>query len=236
MKSFRTMLLACCVVGMTGSVGFADAVSGVDSSYGNTSHSHPTWQFLGDELRNVDSYGVSWSVDGGLTFGRFDLIAGQNVVFKVNMAQPNAGTHYSNLMKMWIDDGADGSFDADDAVAFEEIILREEDEGALSSVFSSMETFTFDYKVADDFSGSLSIRTRVTCSESLLSRNPYIWGEQWEKSSDYFYEAFNPTGWLNQGETEDWTVNVNAVPEPGTMMLFGAGLAGIAGLGRRRKK
>lgn len=60
-------------------------------SYGTTSHNTTQWQELADTA-NGDQYGVSWTVDNGVTWGRDDLFVGQTVKFKFNMHKDNVGT------------------------------------------------------------------------------------------------------------------------------------------------
>lgn len=229
--------VTCCVIGATASLGLATPINSVDSSYGEATHKNPKWQNLNDPTNTTDTLGVSWSVDGGSTYGRFDLTAGQNVIFKINMVQPNQGSHYANFAKMWIDTDQNYSFETDESVAFEKVVLRTTQNGSFVADTADYPyaTFTTNYTIADYFVGDLSIRTRVTCSESLRDSGA-VWGTQWNMTDAHYDRNFVATGVLNQGEVEDWTVTVNPVPEPGAMLMFGAGIACLAGAGRRRKK
>ena len=63
-------------------------------------------------------------------------------------------------------------------------------------------------------------------------------GEDWWKS---YEDMFAATGNYYQGEVEEWKIGVlnrpgNVIPEPGTMVLFGFGLLGIAKIGRRKSQ
>ncbi len=86
----------------------------IPDSYGTAPHKTKKWQELAtyDADNNlVDEYGVSWSVDGGDTWGRDDLMVGQTVSFKYDVHKKNVGTHYVDLLKSCVDWDQDGQFD-----------------------------------------------------------------------------------------------------------------------------
>ncbi len=221
----RFLLLSCAIF-LLATNGYA-----IPASYGTATHTNTAWQELktdGDQ----DEFGVSWSVDGGLNWGRDDLYVGQTVTFKFDLHKQNVGTHYADFLKTWIDWGQDGSFDeATDVAAFDmrEILdLNGNPNGPNFSFFSD----SFD--ILDSYVGDIWLRSRVACSESILNN----WGAQWETETLTYYNRFNAIGHYYQGEVEEWKLTVNAapVPEPATFLLIGFGLAGLVGVSRKKNK
>ncbi len=226
-----------------GSYGYSVGVSSIDASYGVATHNTTKWQELATYSES-DPFGVFWSVDGGSTWGREDLTVGQTVQFQFNMHKKHVGTHYADHLKAWIDWDQNGSFaETNNVLTYEEVLLPEGnrsqggDGTTRGANVVSGENYTFtsgSFFIDASYIGSLSLRARVTCSESLSQGLRSSWADQWTAGYDY-ESLFSSTGNLNQGEVEDWTITVNPVPDSGsTFALFGAALLGLGFLKRRK--
>ncbi len=219
----------------------------IPASYGTATHSTPNWQTLEDPL-NGDDFGVSWSVDGGTTWGREDLFVGQSVQFRFNMHKRNVGTHYADLLGAWFDWGQDGVFDHDaDQIVYHEHVLatskgvvNTEHEQALGSYRTpdtpNIEVFSASFDLTADHVGENWLRAQVTCTHSVTKKDGISnhWDAQWDSYYIRNYQnLFQPTGHYYQGETEEWMITVSHVSEPGSIALLGLGLLGLAAARRR---
>jgi hypothetical protein len=216
-------------------------------SYGIATHRTTEWQELATYENGTlaSNYGVFWSVDNGETWGQdTNLLVGQEVQFMFNMHKENVGTHYSDFLKSWVDWGQDGKFDEADVIAFHNQELLANESGNLGSYndprFPDYTFYSGTYLLTESDIGYLYLRSRVTCSDSLLAYNMgQVWDDQWDIAEGVYNSRFNPTGWLNQGEVEEWKITVNSsaapVPEPATMILLGTGLFGLVGFRRKNK-
>lgn len=222
--TFKSLILTSALLLLTAGIGHA-----LPSNYGTASHNTRNWQELATYVggTQVSSSGVFWSLDGGTTWGQqTDLKVGDQIVFALNMHKRNLGTHYADHAKLWVDWDQDLSegFVASDVVISGSQVLTPgvTDVSFLSGLFT----------ITKDMVGDLFLRARVVCSSSLNKAA----GRSVDHDAPAFDSDFMPTGFLNQGEVEEWTLKVAATPLPPSVLMFGTGLLGFAPFVRRRFK
>ena len=192
-------------------------------------HTEDMWQDLAS---------VKWSVDNGTTWGNDELTVGQTVVFQFVMHKDYKGTHYADLLKAWIDWDDDG-FEASESIIFDKHEVWATPHVNQYPGDNVEESYTFissGITLTNALLGDHWLLARVTCSESLLAGSGKPWSYQWDELAKQQYDnLFTSDRALYQGEAELWKITVNPIPEPGTMLLFGTGFIGLAGLARRKQ-
>ncbi len=198
-----------------------------DEPYGDATNWKGTWQGLGTS-NGIDD-GVMWSVAGS-DFGTSEsLVIGEEVTFKFLFWQANNGSHTYDQIWAALDYGQDGIWGAEDVIGYQKISTinwYESDSNMLSRYIE----FELTLVVPETMTvGSTWLRTRAHCNHTE-------------------YGDITAYNYLGQGETEDYLLNIVAetsiidpidpgpseVPEPATMILFGTGLLGLAGLRSRK--
>lgn len=201
------------------------------TGYGSASHQDASWQRLGTQWdaesgpKAVDTSddGVYWSVDNGVTWGHENITAGQTVKFRFDMYKEKWGRHDFDALKVWIDFNNDKDFtDAGEIILASQWNFKSEQGYAYGDGLAGISK-SFYTDVVMPTSTTLTeywLRAQVVCSADIRGDLGNL----------------TATGHWYQGEVEDWKMTANPVPEPSTMILFGAGLAGVAILRRRNKK
>lgn len=199
--------------------------------YGWASHQDASWQRLGSQWdaesgpKAVDTSddGVYWSVDNGVTWGHENITAGQKVTFRFDMYKEKWGRHDFDAIKVWIDFNNDKDFtDAGEIILASQWNFKSEQGYAYGDGFAGISK-SFYTDVFMPTSTTLTdywLRAQVVCSADIRGD----------------LGKLTPTGHWYQGEVEDWNITANPVPEPSTMILFIAGLAGVVFIRRRNKK
>lgn len=231
------------VSAMAANYDYADA-----TGYNNTGvyAQNATWNRLGTTWTgeasaaavagNIDTDdGVLWSINGG-AYGNAAITAGDTVKFEFTLSKVQYGRHAADYLRVWIDWNNDYDFtDSGEMVltAMYDFPEHPEADGSSTQFLNAGHTpeivATYEYTKTfnDVIAGEYWLRARVVCSRD-LGGGDIGFGD---------ISKLTPTAGFAQGEIEDWKLTVNnKVPEPASLLLFGLGLMGLAGIRRKMKK
>ena len=224
-KNFWVLILAFVLLAGYSSNALATQYS-TAPEYAPASHGSPLWQQLGSSPTVND--GVTWSINGG-AYGNATLAAGELVTFKFDMYKKEWGIHAYDAIKVWIDWNNDKDFtDTGEMILSDKWNLWTDSRNPNPRGDSSANLLTSFYTtfvIPANATGEFWLRARVACSESIG-----------DGAGTGNMSGLTPTGYLSQGEVEDWKLTVSPVPEPSTILLLGLGLGGVAIMRRRLKK
>ena len=176
---------------------------------------------LGPIANNGDADdGVLWSVNGG-AYGNGAINKGDDVTFKFTVYKELWGQHNTDWLKVWIDWNNDKDFtDAGENIYGSSWVFTPQKDNTPASIAKAYKYFYFTINDINVAAGDYWLRARTVCNADVSLLN-----------------NVSSTGYYYQGEIEDWKLTVNnQVPEPASLLLFGLGLLGIAGLRRKFKK
>jgi hypothetical protein len=265
----RAWLWACLASLSTAAFAFlSTAAFASPFGYGDSSNApapyDAAWTASGDWQRLGAGYGVddgvSWSVDGGITFGHDPVTMGQWVAFKFDVLSHNIGGHVFDPLRAWVDWNGDQRWSEDEMIISTQYDKATDDPYWVKATPEDPHAATpyngrqwlngsADDWIKTSFIASVRIsealrlsetwlRARVTCDAS-------VGGTDWYGYSDGYWgwharagdiELMGPTGYLHQGEAEDYLLRILpavTVPEPSTLLLLFLGLLAVVGIRRK---